>query len=82
MPLKNKQNKGLNDNEGRKYCRMLPLEYFWPPLSDNWSCKPIFVLFESGGILQYFGMNEDNLKDKYQNWHSYSLIKVFTMQAI
>ena len=30
-PLKNRQNKGLNDNcwlnEGRKYCRMLPLEH-------------------------------------------------------
>ena len=30
-PLKNRQNKDLNDkwklNEGRKYCRMLPLEH-------------------------------------------------------
>ena len=42
LPLKNRQNKGLKDkwklNEGRKYCRMLPLEhYFRPALSVNWS---------------------------------------------
>ena len=24
------------------------LQYFWPALSDNWSWKPIFSLFESG----------------------------------
>ena len=24
------------------------LQYFWPALSDNWSWKPIFGLFESG----------------------------------
>ena len=23
-------------------------EYFWPALSENWSCKPICGLFESG----------------------------------
>ena len=31
QPLKNRQNKDLNDkwqlNEGQKYCRMLPLEH-------------------------------------------------------
>ena len=42
--LRNRQNKGLN--EGRKYCRML--EHFWPALSNNWSWKPIFCLFEKG----------------------------------
>ena len=34
------------------------LQYFWPALSDNWSWKPIFGLFESGSftqeLLQYF----------------------------
>ena len=24
------------------------LQYFWPTLSDSWSWKPIFGLFESG----------------------------------
>ena len=27
-------------------------EYFWPALSYNWSCKPIFGLFESGCFTQ------------------------------
>ena len=26
------------------------LQYFWPALSDNWSWKPIFGLFESGSF--------------------------------
>ena len=28
------------------------LQYFWPALSDNWSWKTIFGLFESGGFTQ------------------------------
>ena len=28
------------------------LQYFWPPLSDNWSWKLIFGLFESGRFTQ------------------------------
>ena len=28
------------------------LQYFWPALSDTWSCKPIFGLFESGRFTQ------------------------------
>ena len=28
------------------------LQYFWPALSDNWSWKPIFGLFESGCFRQ------------------------------
>ena len=28
------------------------LQYFWPALSDNWSWKPIFGLFESGRFTQ------------------------------
>ena len=57
-PLKNRQNKDLNDkrlNEGQKYCRTLLwsiLQYFLPALSDNWSWKPIFGLFESGRFTQ------------------------------
>ena len=55
-PIKNRQNKYLNDkwylNGGQKYWRMLPLEYFWPALSDNWSWKPMFLLFESGHFRQ------------------------------
>ena len=27
-------------------------QYFWPALSDNWSWKPIFGLFESGRFAQ------------------------------
>ena len=33
------------------------LQYYWPALSDNWSIKPIFNLFESGcfrQVLLYF----------------------------
>ena len=26
------------------------LQYFWPALSDNWSSKPYFDLFESGRL--------------------------------
>ena len=28
------------------------LQYFWPALSDNWSWKPIFRLFEGGHFTQ------------------------------
>ena len=28
------------------------LQYFWPALSDNWSWKPIFSLFESSRFIQ------------------------------
>ena len=28
------------------------LQYFWPALSDKWSWKPIFGLFESGRFRQ------------------------------
>ena len=28
------------------------LQYFWPVLSNNWSWKPIFGLFESGPFTQ------------------------------
>ena len=28
------------------------LQYFWPALSDNWSWKTIFGLFESGRFTQ------------------------------
>ena len=28
------------------------LQYYWPALSDNWSWKPIFCLFESGRFTQ------------------------------
>ena len=28
------------------------LQYFWPALSDNWSWKPIYGLFESGRFTQ------------------------------
>ena len=28
------------------------LQYNWPALSDNWSWKPIFSLFESGRFTQ------------------------------
>ena len=28
------------------------LQYFWPALSDNWSWKPIFGLFENGRFTQ------------------------------
>ena len=35
------------------------LQYFWPALSNNWSWKPIFGLFESGHfteVLLYIGI--------------------------
>ena len=53
QPLKNRQNKDLN--EGQKICKMLPwsiLQYFWPAWSDKWSWKPIFGLFESSRFRQ------------------------------
>ena len=28
------------------------LQYFWPALSENWSWKPIFGLFERGRFTQ------------------------------
>ena len=57
--LKNRQNKDLNNNwkfnEGQKYCRMLLwiLQYFCPALSDSWSWKPIFGLFESDHLHRF-----------------------------
>ena len=30
------------------------LQYFWPALSNSWSYKPIFSLFESGRFTQVF----------------------------
>ena len=58
-PLKNRQNKALNDrwllNEGRKYCRMLPLEHsaiLLTCIKRSLGLKPIFGLFESGRVTQ------------------------------
>ena len=56
-PLKNRQNKDLNDKwyEGRKYSRMLSiLQYFWPAFNDYWYWKPIFGIFESGRFTQVY----------------------------
>ena len=54
-PLKNRKNKTLNDNGSLMKVKSIAecspwsiLQYFWPALSDNWSWKPIFGLFESG----------------------------------
>ena len=33
-------------------CSPCILQYFWPALSDNWSWKPFFGLFESGRFRQ------------------------------
>ena len=43
-------------NEGQDYCRMLTLEHsaiLLTCISDNWSWKPIFGLFESGQFTQF-----------------------------
>ena len=37
-----------------KYSNWSILQYFWPALSDNWSSKPIFGLFESGRFRQVY----------------------------
>ena len=58
--LKNRQNKDLNDKwnslmkvESIAECSPWNiLQYFEPALSDNWSWKPIFYLFESGRFTQ------------------------------
>ena len=56
-----RQNKGLNDNNGSLMevksiaeCSSLwsILQYFWPALSGNQSCKPCFGVFESGHFTQ------------------------------
>ena len=41
------------------------LQYFWPALSNNWSWKPIFGLFESGCFTQVLLY--------VWNWHSRDL---------
>ena len=58
-PLKNRQNKDLNDKcslmkvESTAECsRWSILQCFWPAVSDNWYWKPIFGLFESGYFKQ------------------------------
>ena len=37
------------------------LQYFWPVLSDNWSWKPIFGLFESGRFTQVLLYSENTI---------------------
>ena len=56
---KNRQNKDLNDNGSLMKVESITecspwsiLQYFWPALSDNWSWKPIFGVFESGCFRQ------------------------------
>ena len=51
------------------------LQYFWPALSDNWSWKPIFGIFESGHftqVLLYFFILFKFFY-KYHLWMSSSL---------
>ena len=58
-PLKNRQNKDLNDiwklNEGKKYCRMLPLEHSATLLTcikRYLDLKTNFGLFDGGRFTQ------------------------------
>ena len=54
---------------------MLPwtiLQYFWPALSDNWSWKPIFGLFESGHFRQVLLLYLQTAKEAY---HSVMIIR-------
>ena len=59
--LKNRQNEDLNDkwwhNEGRKYCRMLPLEHSAIPLTcikRKLVLKTNLIFFESGRFFTRF----------------------------
>ena len=54
------------------------LQYFWPTLSDNWSWKPIFRLFESGRftqVLQY----KINHTQPYKHLCAYIFPKFYTL---
>ena len=51
------------------------LQYFWPTLSDNWSWKPIFDLFESGHFRQVLlyminttPISQDHAETDYDGW--------------
>ena len=52
QPLKNRQNKDVSLMKVESIAEWSILQYFWPTLSDNWSWKPIFKLFESGNFTQ------------------------------
>ena len=43
------------------------LQYFWPALSDNWSWKPIFIFFESGGFTQVLLYNDSYVEQYLQD---------------
>ena len=58
-PLKNRQIKILMTNDSLMKAKSIAecsplsiLQYIWPALSDNWSWKPIFDLFESDHFTQ------------------------------
>ena len=46
------KNGSLMKVESISECSWSILQYFWPALSNNWSRKPIFGLFESGRFRQ------------------------------
>ena len=61
------------------------LQYFWPAWSRNWSWKPIFGLFDSGGFTQVFlfSLNSvcpnlfeisSNLKNLSSNFQDFTVI--------
>ena len=39
------------------------LQYFWPALSNKWSWKPIFRLFESGRFTQVLLHHKPNITE-------------------
>ena len=45
------------------------LQYFWPALSDNWSWKPIFGLFESGPFRQVLLLFENLFRHWIQEYY-------------
>ena len=60
-PLKNRQNKDLNDkwglNASQKYCRMVHLEHsaiLVTCIKRYWSWKPMFSRFESGFLHRFY----------------------------
>ena len=60
-PLKNRQNKDLNDKCSLMKVKSIAeawsiLQYFWPALSGNWTWKPIFGLFERSRFTQVLSL--------------------------
>ena len=86
-PLKVDKTKNLMTNDSLMKIKSIAecspwsiLQYFWPALSDNWSWKPIFGLFESGCFTQVLLWHWHSIYIQWNPWSDCSF-KQFNLQS-